>query len=430
VFKTQDECFILGDLVYDPPTVTAQDARQVDTMREFNVNNTDNGFTTDTLVYDDPTYCDVACTPFPCEVTTGATQNCTRETDCELSLDTLYTNTGLGNQGAHGDIQRITLEDEITAILRVYYDNDVAVVLAMHTETRFRDQAITSVSGATPTFGGPVSQVHEVSSQTKWTSACVATGGIPDKVVEERTPVTRDKTTDFNRLSDWETISTLTTCVEFLIDGAVDETLDLVYTRTMQAVKNSVGASFGPQNIDSEIAFIPQTCANTISLASAECALPADVALIIVDEAPASNGLSTDTYTRTVDHEFTVNGVLQMAYQEVNASFPDTVYEITDDEYRPQFDGPTLGFFKENPEDVDWFDAYQIDRVVVNNRVIAVDVNIDIDVDGTAPGQFSTVSRYNLFSGLDKVVGETDLFGNVDPDTGLINESTASECYV
>jgi len=438
VFKDQDECFIRGTKIFAPlatPPVTAADSRPIDNMYENNINAADDCFSEQSVDIDPADFCDEACTPFPCEVIAHQTSTNTRDWRCILGADDLFTDVAEGSNGADGELTRETFEDEITSIMRAYYDNDVLTTIGMHTSHIFRSVHDTQVNGLTPTGGGPdIETAYFSTSVVEHDLACVATGGIPDRVVEIREPIDRTSfTTDFedNHTSDFT--HTIESCIEFLINE-VPSGDELTFKYTRHRVAERVYTDDG----QGSVSMTPTELGLYSPPGGSACVPPgmAGVPFARLCTRGANDSVGTDetkSFTQTLDHSLEINGVEVWSYQEIDEEDLVETRHLTTAEKQVIFDsngpnGPVLRI--ENPTDADFIDQFDFVRIFETNKIIGMDVLYEIDVDGSGPGMFEATGRYSHFSSTDHIEGEVDDFASIDPDTGLITESTSPLCFV
>jgi len=150
----------------------------------------------------------------------------------------------------------------------------------------------------------------------------------------------------------------------------------------------------------------------------------------------ANDSVGTDetkSFTQTLDHSLEINGVEVWSYQEIDEEDLVETRHLTSVEKLVIFDsngpnGPVLRI--ENPTDADFIDQFDFVRVFETNKIIGMDVLYEIDVDGSGPGMFEATGRYSHFSNTDHIEGEVDDFASIDPDTGLITQSTSPLCFV
>ncbi len=438
VFKDQDECYFTGTRIFLPlgvPPVTAADSRPIDEMWENDIFGADDCFSEQSVVIDPADFCDVACTPFPCEVIAHQTSTHTRDWRCILSADDKFTDNAEGNNGADGELTRETFEDETTSIMRAYYDNDVLTTIGMHTSHIFRSVHDTQVNLQTPTGGGPdIETAYFSTSVVEHDLACVATGGIPDRTVEIREPIDRTSfTTDFQDNHTWDLKHTIESDIEFLINEVPSgDTLTFKYTRHRVATRVYTDDGQG------SVSMTPAELGLFSPPGGSGCVPPnpSGVAFARLCTRGANDSVGTDetkSFSMTLDHSLEINGVEVFSYQEINEEDLVETRHLTSLEKLVIFDsngpnGPVLRI--ENPTDADFIAQFDFVRIFETNKIIGMDVLYEIDVDGSGPGMFEVNQRYSHFSSTDHIQGEVDDFASIDPDTGLITQSTAPLCFV
>ncbi len=438
VFKDQDECYFTGTRIFLPlgvPPVTAADSRPIDNMYENDVFVTDECFSVNETVIDPDDFCDEACTPFPCEVIAHQTTTRTRDWTCILSADELFTQNAEGNNGADGELTRATHEDESTAIMRAYYDNDVLTTIGVHVLHLFRNLHETKVNLATPVGGGAdIPTSYMATSVVEHDLACVATGGIPDRTVEIREPIDRTSyTTDFVNNRTWDIQSSIESTIEFLINE-VPSGDELTFKYLKHRVIESLYTNDGQGSVSMTPAelglFSPPGGGPGGCVPPAEG--PPDGSFCRQGAVDSVGHDTTESAVHTIDHSLEINGIEVFSYNELDFSGPDQLlidsptFNVIFDSNGPN--GPVLRI--ENPTDADFIAQFDFVRIFETNKIIGMDVLYEIDVDGSGPGMFEATGRYSHFSSTDHIQGEVDDFASIDPDTGLITQSTSPLCFV